>query len=52
MAQRGWKPGTHRALDDIRDSVTELRYYRSAVFASPATVSERLAAGGAPDPAS
>ena len=25
--------GTHRALDDIRDSVNELRYYRQRVFA-------------------
>ena len=32
LAQRGWKAGTHRALDDIRESVTELRYYRDAVF--------------------
>lgn len=26
------KKGTHRALDDIRESIDELRYYRSAVF--------------------
>jgi oligoribonuclease len=26
------KTSTHRALDDIRESVAELRYYRSAVF--------------------
>jgi oligoribonuclease len=26
------KDGTHRALDDIRESVAELRYYRSAIF--------------------
>jgi oligoribonuclease len=25
----------HRALDDIRESVNELRYYREAVFAKP-----------------
>jgi oligoribonuclease len=40
---RRWYPGTltgapkkhgaHRALDDIRESIEELRYYRSAVFA-------------------
>jgi oligoribonuclease len=30
---RPGKFGTHRALDDIRDSVEELRYYRRAVFA-------------------
>ncbi len=27
------KHGTHRALDDIRESIAELRYYREAVFA-------------------
>ncbi|MBA2626252.1 MAG: oligoribonuclease [Acidimicrobiia bacterium] len=26
------KVGTHRALDDIRESVAELRYYRAAAF--------------------
>src|SRR5437764_6389815 len=26
------KSGGHRALDDIRESVAELRYYRSAIF--------------------
>jgi len=26
------KNGGHRAMDDIRDSVAELRYYRSSVF--------------------
>jgi oligoribonuclease len=26
------KAGTHRALDDIRESVAELRYYREKVF--------------------
>jgi oligoribonuclease len=30
------KHGAHRALDDIRESVTELRYYRQAVFAPAA----------------
>ena len=29
------KHGTHRALDDIRESIAELRYYREAVFRSP-----------------
>jgi oligoribonuclease len=31
------KEGAHRALDDIRESIEELRYYRSAIFvaASP-----------------
>ncbi len=30
------KAGAHRALGDIRESVAELRYYRSAIFRSPA----------------
>ena len=29
------KKGSHRALDDIKESVAELRYYRSAVFREP-----------------
>ena len=29
---RPTKKGSHRALDDIRESIEELRYYRSAVF--------------------
>jgi len=29
------KDGRHRALDDIRESVAELRYYREAVFRPP-----------------
>ncbi len=31
------KAGGHRALDDIKESVAELRYYRTAVFAPPGT---------------
>ena len=30
------KNGTHRALDDIRESIAELQYYRDAVFRSRA----------------
>ena len=29
------KAGGHRAMDDIRESVAELAYYRSAVFREP-----------------
>ena len=29
------KAGGHRALDDIRESIAELRYYREAVFVPP-----------------
>ena len=32
------KQGTHRALDDIRESVAELRHYREHVFVVPAPV--------------
>ena len=42
--RRGWKPGAHRALDDIRQSVEELRLYRRLVFRDPEDVSARLAA--------
>ena len=33
------KGGAHRALDDIRESLDELRHYRSALFVSPDTPS-------------
>ena len=29
------KAGGHRALDDIRESIEELRYYRATVFSAP-----------------
>ena len=32
---RPQKAGNHRALDDIRDSIEELRYYRERVFVAP-----------------
>ena len=35
------KDGGHRALDDIRESLDELRYWRSAVFASPPPVTDQ-----------
>lgn len=35
---RPYKQGAHRALDDIRESINELRYYRENVFRPPATV--------------
>lgn len=39
------KTGGHRALGDIRDSITELRYYRAAVMApSPGPTSEEAQA--------
>jgi oligoribonuclease len=33
--ERPQKQGQHRALDDIRDSIAELRYYRERVFVPP-----------------
>lgn len=35
VAKAPGKAGGHRAMDDIRESVNELRYYRQAVFRSP-----------------
>ncbi len=37
------KATSHRALDDIRESVEELRYWRSTVFRAPATEPEPAA---------
>ncbi|HXQ90704.1 MAG TPA: oligoribonuclease, partial [Acidimicrobiales bacterium] len=42
FAQAPGKKTTHRALDDVRESVAELAYYRAAIFA-------RVAAVPAPD---
>ena len=41
------KQGTHRALDDIRESIIEMRLYREMVFCTPDVVRERLAARNA-----
>jgi oligoribonuclease len=44
---RPYKVGTHRALDDIRESVSELRFYRERVFlpsTSPASIAAAAAA--------
>lgn len=44
------KHGSHRALDDIRESVEELAYYRSAIFLPagdrPAAAPDGVVAGG------
>ena len=45
VAGRPHKAGSHRALDDIRESVDELRYYRERVFIPTAAASS----GPAPD---
>jgi oligoribonuclease len=39
------KAGTHRALDDIRESIEELRFYRTALFRDGGT---DVSPGGAP----
>jgi len=47
------KAGGHRALDDIRESVAELRHYRATVFAPapPTPVATEESAGDPPPPA-
>lgn len=37
-AQRPNKQGSHRALDDIQESINELRYYREHIFIPKASV--------------
>jgi oligoribonuclease len=41
---RGAKGGTHRALDDVRESIEELRFYREKAFRPGA---DKGTAGGA-----
>ncbi len=47
-AARPAKSGRHRALDDIRDSVDELRYYREHVFVPTAQAPVAPPAAAAP----
>ena len=43
------KKGSHRALDDIRESIAELRYYRETIFrARPAAATPGAAPASAP----
>ena len=42
-ARRPWKPNSHRALDDIKESVAELQHYQRVVFRSPGEVTKLLA---------
>jgi oligoribonuclease len=44
------KNETHRALDDIRESIDELRWYRQHVFAPPPPPPPPAAPPGAPTP--
>jgi oligoribonuclease len=46
LAQAPRKAGGHRALDDVRESVREMRYYRETLFKAP-----EGAHAGSPDPA-
>lgn len=46
---RPYKAGSHRALDDIRESISELRFYREHVFMPKGSVIRP--AGPAPEPA-
>ncbi|MGA0961692.1 MAG: oligoribonuclease [Ilumatobacteraceae bacterium] len=41
-ARRPWKPNSHRALDDIKESVAELQHYQQVVFRSPEEVRDVL----------
>lgn len=41
---RPWKPNSHRALDDIRESVAELQRYREFVFRDAEQVDAAIAA--------
>ncbi len=40
------KAGGHRAMDDIRESVAELAYYRKAIFREPAAAGQPDRSGG------
>jgi oligoribonuclease len=46
---RPHKAGSHRALDDIRESVDELRYYRERVFIPTTTATAPAPSEPAPD---
>ena len=41
-ARRPWKPNSHRALDDIKESVAELQHYQQVVFRSTEEVNDVL----------
>ncbi|CAN5823068.1 oligoribonuclease [soil metagenome] len=45
LARAPRKAGGHRALDDVQESVRELRYYREVLFKAP----ESAGGGSAPD---
>ena len=41
-SKRPSKRGNHRAIDDILESIEELRYYRSSVFRQASTATPRI----------
>lgn len=45
------KTGSHRALDDIRESIDELRFYRAALFADHVQAGDGTVSGDASPPA-
>jgi oligoribonuclease len=49
-SSRPLKPGTHRALDDIRQSVAELQYYREHVFVPAPAPAPAPAQAPTPEP--
>jgi oligoribonuclease len=50
-AQRPHGHGSHRALDDIRESIREMAYYREHVFVDPAAIAESPSTTSSADPA-
>jgi oligoribonuclease len=44
--QRPGKSETHRALDDVHESIAELRYYRDTIFLPPETSTDAPDASG------
>ena len=46
LAKQPSKNDSHRALDDIRDSIEELRYYRANVFTQVATAANKISLPG------
>ena len=47
-AQRPHGHGSHRALDDIQESIREMAYYREHVFVDPAAIAESIISPAAP----
>jgi len=48
LAHAPRKAGGHRALDDVRESVREMRYYREALFKAPEAASAAESRDSAP----